>query len=99
MGSGLTHAPSAAAGAEASALATEGYQVFELAGLTLGSKESMGKNPTSQILIKLFDHEIRQAVPSLLFNLFLKREPVVLDNFVEDRFLGLAPGIGVGFCC
>ena len=99
MGSGLTHAPSAAAGAESPAFTTERHQVFEVAGLTLGPQESMGQDPTSQILIKLFDHEIRQAVPSLLFNLFLKREPVVLDDFVEGCFLGLVPGIGVGFCC
>ncbi len=99
MSCGLTHASGSTTWAESPAFAAECHQVFEVAGLTLGPKESMGQDPTSHILIKLFDHEIRQAVPSLLFNLFLKREPVVLDNFVEDRFLGLVPGIGVGFCC
>jgi hypothetical protein len=61
MSCGLAHAPSAAAGAESPAFTSERYQVFEVAGLTLSPQESMGQDPTSQIRIKLFDHEIRQA--------------------------------------
>lgn len=54
----LAHAPSAAAGAEAALLTAKRDQVFELARLTLGSQESMSQDPASQVLIKLFDHEI-----------------------------------------
>ena len=93
----FTHPPGATAGAESTAFATEGNQVFELAGLALGPQKPVCQNPTAQILIKLFDHKIRQWVAGIICDLVLKCEPVVLDNFVEDRFFGLVPGVGVLF--
>lgn len=71
--------------------------MFELAGLTLGPQKPVRQNPTAEILIKLFDHKVRQWIPGIIFDLVLKCEPVVLDNFVEDRFFGLVSGVGVLF--
>lgn len=97
MRSCFAHTPGAATGAESTALTTEGDQVFELTRLALGPQKPVRQNPTAKILVKLFDHKIRQWIPGIIFDLVLKCEPVVLDNFVEDRFFGLMPGVGVLF--
>ena len=97
MRSRFAHTPGTATGAESTALTTEGDQVFELTGLALGPQKPVRQNPTAQILIKLFDHKVWQWVARIIFDLVLKSEPVVLDNFVEDCFFGLMPGVGVLF--
>lgn len=59
----------------------------------------MGQDATTEVLLELFDHEIRQGIAGILLNLGLKREPVVLDDFVEDRLFWLVPIVGELFDC
>ena len=95
LGCGLAHASGAAAGAEASSFAAEGDKVFEVAGLALGPQKAMGQDPALQVILELIDHEIWQGVACVLLNLGQEGEPVVLDDFIEDRFFGLVPRVCV----
>ncbi|CAM6000751.1 unnamed protein product [Sphagnum balticum] len=99
MGRGLAHAPGAAAWAKASALAAEGDQVFGMARFALGAQESVGQNPAAQIPFELFDDEIRQWVAGVSLDLLPKREPIVLDDFVECRLFGPVSTVVVPFNC
>ena len=95
VGCGLTHPSSAAAGAESPAFAAECHKVLEFAGLALDSEEAIGQDPASQKLFELFDHEIWQWVAGVPLNLFPKRQPVLLHDFVKNRLFGLVAFIGV----
>jgi hypothetical protein len=99
MNCGLTHAPGSAARAEATAFATEGYQALKVTRFAPSTQESMSQDPTTEVLIELLDHEIRQGIASVLLDLGPKREPVVLDDFVEKGLFGLVPVVGVLFDC
>jgi len=99
MGRGLAHATSAAAWTEPTALAAEGDQVFGMARFALGAQKSVGQNPATQILFELFNDEIRQWVAGVSLDLCPKREPVVLDDFVERRLFGPVPTVVVPFNC
>jgi hypothetical protein len=72
--------------------------VLEFAPLALDSEEAISQDPTSQELIKLFDHKVWQWVAGVLLHLFPKRQPVLLHNFVENRLFGLVALIGVLGC-
>lgn len=50
----------------------------------------VGKNPTAQILLELFDHKIWKWTPKDLFDLLLEDEPVGLDQLVECGLFGFA---------
>ena len=97
MRSCFTHPPGSAASTESAALATKRDQVLELTRLTLGPQKPVRQYSATQILIKLFDHKIRQWVTGIIFDLIFECEPVVLDNFIEDCFFRLVPGVGVLF--
>ncbi len=69
-----------------------------LAAGALGPQKSVRQDPTSQILVELFDHEVWQWVPQVLFNLSQEREPASLDQFVECGFFGFVALVVVGLC-
>ena len=54
----------------------------------LGPQKPVGQNPATQILFKLFDHEIWKWVPQVLFDLALEREPMGLDQVIECSLFG-----------
>ncbi len=68
--------------------------MFEVTGHALGAQESVSQNPTAKIFFEFFDHEIWEWVAGVLLDLGLKREPVILDDFVEVSFFGFMSLIG-----
>ncbi len=94
MSGGLTHSSAATAGTESSSFAAKGYQVLQVASLALDSQKPMGQDSAAQVLVELLDDEVWEWVPGIAHDLILKLEPIVLDDFVEDRLFRLVPGIG-----
>lgn len=70
-----------------------------MAALALRPEEAMTEKSTAQILLKLFGYEIRKWISGIPNHLLLEPEPIGLDEFVEDRLLGLVPGVGELFGC
>ncbi len=70
-----------------------------VAGLALNAQKTVSQDPAAQVLVKFLDHEIRERIAGILLNLLLEREPVVLDEFVENRFFRLVSGVGELFFC
>ena len=67
-----------------------------LAAGALGTQKSVSQDPAAQILVELFDHEVWQWVPQVVFNLSQEREPASLDELVKRRFFGFVALIVVG---
>lgn len=69
-----------------------------VATCALGSQKSVGQYPAAQILLKLFDHEIWQWVPQVLFDLMLECQPVGLNQFIERSFFRFVALVVIGLC-
>jgi hypothetical protein len=83
----LHHAPGAATGTEAAALAAEGDQFLGAAFGTAHPQEPVFQSATLQIFFKFPPYKLRQSAP-LRHDLRKKIRVVVIDDPVEQRLLG-----------
>lgn len=67
-----------------------------MATSTLGSQKAVGQYPAAEILVELFNHEVRQWIAQVMFDLILECEPVLLDEPIEGCLLWLVALVEVG---
>jgi hypothetical protein len=93
MRGSVRHAPSAAGGAEAAALAREGDQTLELAVVATQAKESVCKDATARERAQLLLDEARDRSIALACK---ESGELCIDRLVEQGFFGFVPQIPGG---
>jgi hypothetical protein len=93
VGGRLHHAPGAATGAEAPALAAERHQVFVMAAVALDAQEAVFQQSALQVVLELPAYEHGQAAAGLL-DLLHEAGVVLCNDGVKGRLFRAVAVVG-----